>query len=356
MKQPVAPSQYRQTGSANILIALVLSMAVTLVTLTVAKTQVAEQRISANSRWHTYLSLQSQSRWSKAIADLTENFETINWGPAANNEDLIGLRSFTSADSSMSSTVTLSRSGTTSRLIDLHTRSTRSDGSGLSASFSQGVRLLTLMSPAAESLPALIINGCITPVSNSISVRPLNSDTDTAGESVRLTGTKPCPPLPVIDLHQGSVNTQPLHRPLWSTIFTFSIEEFTQMAEAEKPIHDVDKRYWIASSADLINGRWTQSMGSPIRPVVVYFPPELECPKFSPGVRIYGIVFIDSNCQDPIASVQLEIFGSLVVNGDFNANGGDLHFNHIQVADDRLTILSFPVLRSVKVPGSWRDF
>ena len=97
-------------------------------------------------------------------------------------------------------------------------------------------------------------------------------------------------------------------------------------------------------------------MGSPIRPVVVYFPPEVGCPEFSPGVRIYGIVFIDSSCQDPIASVQFEIFGSLVINGDFNAERRYFSFNHIQVADDRLTILSFPVLRSVKVPGSWRDF
>ncbi len=106
----------------------------------------------------------------------------------------------------------------------------------------------------------------------------------------------------------------------------------------------------------IVSGRWTQSMGSPTRPVVVYFPPEIECPEFSPGVRIYGIVFIDKSCKDPIANVRFEIFGSLVVNGNFNASGADLHFNHIQVADDRLTLLNFPVLRSVKVPGSWRDF
>ena len=82
-------------AAANILIALVLSMAVTLVTLAVAKTQLTEQRISTNNHWHTRLSLESQSRWSNAIANLTENFETINWVSAPNNEDLIDLRSFT---------------------------------------------------------------------------------------------------------------------------------------------------------------------------------------------------------------------------------------------------------------------
>ncbi len=205
MKQPVTPSQLRQAGAANMLIALVLSMSVTLVTLAVAKTQLTEQSISTNNHWHTRLSLESQSRWNNAIADLTENFDTINWVSAANNEDLIYLRSFTSSDGTMKSTVTLSRPGKTSRLIDLKSSSALSNESGLSASFSQEVRLLTLLSPNVESPPALIINGCITQASNSTDIKPMNSDTDTAGESVRLVGTRPCPPFPAIDLHQGSI-------------------------------------------------------------------------------------------------------------------------------------------------------
>ncbi len=356
MKQPFISSQHHQTGAANLLIALVLSMSITLVTLAVAKTQLAEQRISANSHWHTRLSLEAQSRWSHAITDLTENFESLNWASTPDNEELTYLQSLTTPDSSIRSTVVLSRPGDTGRFIDIKTTSTRNDASGMSAIFSQEVRILTLLAPAAESPPALIINGCITQASSDVSIRPLNSDTDAAGDSIRMTGTQPCPPFPEIDLHKGRINTQGLHRSLWSTVFTVSIDEFTSMVESEQALPGDDRRYWIADPADFFNGHWTQSMGSPTRPVVVYFPPEIECPEFSPGVRIYGIVFIDSSCQDPIGSVRLEIFGSLVINGDFNASGTDLHLNHIQVADDRLTLLNFPVLRSVKAPGSWRDF
>ena len=356
MTQPVTFSRQRQAGVANLLIALVLSMSITLVTLAVAKTQLTEQRMSNNTYWHTRLSLEAQSRWSNAIINLTENFDTLNWVSAPDKEGLMYLQSFTSPDNSMSSSITVSRPGKTGKFVNLEATSTRNDKSGLSASFSQAVRMLTLLTPTAESPPALIINGCITQASNSTSIRPINSDTDTAGESVRLTGTQPCPPFPAIDLHQGSITTQRLRRPLWSTVFTVSIEEFSTMAETEQQLPYTKRRYSIVRSADFVNGRWSRSMGNPTHPVVVYFPPEVECPEFSPGVRIYGIVFIDSNCRDPIASVRFEIFGSLVINGDLNASGAELNFNHIQVADDRLTLLNFPVLRSVKVPGSWRDF
>jgi hypothetical protein len=112
----------------------------------------------------------------------------------------------------------------------------------------------------------------------------------------------------------------------------------------------------VVDLADLVNGRWTQSLGRPDRPVVLYFPPQVGCPEFSPGVRIYGIVFIDSSCKSPIARMRLDIFGSLIINGDFNAGSAGLQLNHIQAADKRRTLLDFPVLRSLKIPGSWRDF
>jgi hypothetical protein len=45
-----------------------------------------------------------------------------------------------------------------------------------------------------------------------------------------------------------------------------------------------------------------------------------------------------------------------MINGNFNATGALLRLNHIQVTDPRQTRLQFPILRSVAVPGSWRDF
>ncbi len=356
MKESYASSRRHQAGAANLLIALVLSMSVTLVTLAVAKTQLTERRISTNGQWHIRLSLESQSRWSNTIADLTENKNIKNWISDPDSKDSVYRQFFSSADRGMNSSVTISRSNKTGKLVGIQATSVRDDGSGLSASFSQTVRLLTVLSPVAESPPALIINGCITQASSDVHIRPVNSDTETAGESIRLTGAQSCPPLPEIDLHRGSINEQSFRETLWSTIFTVSVEEFTRMVESEQPLADEKRRYLTVHPTDLVNGRWTQSMGSPEHPVVLYFPPNIACPEFSPGTRIYGIVFVDSSCPDPIASVGFEIFGSFVINGDFNASGADIHLNHIQIADDNLTSLNFPVLRSVRIPGSWRDF
>jgi hypothetical protein len=33
-----------------------------------------------------------------------------------------------------------------------------------------------------------------------------------------------------------------------------------------------------------------------------------------------------------------------------------MQLNNIQVADNRQTRLDFPILRSVQVPGTWKDF
>lgn len=356
MKQLISPTQYGQTGSANLLITLVLTMSITLVTLAVAKTQLAEQRMSTNSHWHTRLSLEARSSWSNAIVNLVENFETINWAPAPDNQGATHLLSATTPDNSMLSTTMLLQIAPHSRFFDIQTTSTRNDGSGLFASFSQEVRLLTVLAPAAESPPPLILNGCITQASIGSDIRPLDSDTDVAGVAVWLASTQPCPAFTAIDLHQGNSRTQSLLQSLWSAVFTVSIEEFTAMAQAEQVLPAGERRFRVATPADFFDGRWTQSLGSPTRPIVLYFPEEIGCPEFSPGVRIFGIVFINASCPDPIADVRLEIFGSLVVNGDLNAGSADLQLNHIQVADNSLTLLNFPVLRSVKVPGSWRDF
>jgi len=346
----------RQIGSANLLIALVLSMSITLVTLAVAKTQLTEQRISANSHWHTQLSLEARSRWSDAVANLTDNFESLDWSPTAGSEELVNRSTFTTSDHSMLSSVMLLRDPPLSRYFDVHATSSRDDGSRLSASYNQAVRILTVLAPQAESPPPLILNGCLISASSRSDIRPLNSDTDYAGTAAWLSGAQPCRPLSAFEFHAGQVDERSLSQSLWSNVFSVSTEAFAALAEADLSLPAADRRYWLAGPANFANSRWTQSLGSAERPVALYFSAEVECPRFSDGVVIFGVVFIDNSCSDPIADVRMEIFGSLIVNGDLNAGTANLQLNHIQIADDNLMQLEFPILRSVKVPGSWRDF
>jgi hypothetical protein len=160
---------------------------------------------------------------------------------------------------------------------------------------------------------------------------------------------------PATDTHGGGVIEKPFDADLWPAIFSVNRESFaalveTQVAAGGEPI------YRSVEPTDLTGGRWTASLGSPTRHVVLHFPAAVGCPEFAPGVRIYGLVFIDGACAGPVAGGILEIYGSLIINGSFDAGGGNLKLNHIQVADSQQSRLNYPILRSVPVPGSWRDF
>ena len=62
-------------------------------------------------------------------------------------------------------------------------------------------------------------------------------------------------------------------------------------------------------------------------------------------------------CREDLAALGLdEVFGTLVINGNLNTGNSKIRLNHIQLADRQQTRLQFPVLRSVPVPGTWKDF
>ncbi|VAW75287.1 hypothetical protein MNBD_GAMMA13-366 [hydrothermal vent metagenome] len=338
------------------LITLVLSLSITLVTLSVAKTQLTEQRLSANDSWHTRLSFEAQSRWSDAVANLIINFETLAWRPVADNNTVINESIYISPDNSTLTEIRYLRPNALSRFVEVQTVANRNDGSRLKTRYHQIVRVLTVLTPQAESPAPLILNGCLTSAPSRLIIRPLNSDTDFAGEAIWVSATAPCPALALIDSHSGTIVERMRDQPLWSVLFSVSMEDFTAMAAAEQALPVDERRYWYIEPTDPPDQRWAQSLGSATQPVVLYFPADFGCPRFSPGVRIFGVVFVDSSCTDPIAEIRLEIVGALAINGNLNAGSADVFLNHIQLADDSLSVLNLPVLRSVKVPGSWRDF
>jgi len=77
VKQSYASDPALQSGSANLLVTLVLSMLTALVTLTAAKTQLVEQQMATNGHWHTRLSLEARTQWSNAVNYLVTNYETM---------------------------------------------------------------------------------------------------------------------------------------------------------------------------------------------------------------------------------------------------------------------------------------
>jgi len=350
------PGPDAQAGSATLLIALVLMMSITIGTLSVARTLVVEQRMASNANGNTRLLLQAERGLAKGIVYLTHSLQTMSWQQATNNNTLVEKITVASAEPDIQTHVIFSRPADAVQYISIQATSSRDDGSALQAVVSQTVRPLSVLTPLAESAPPLVVNGCPTAIAISFDIRPLDADSDQAGDSVWLYGTSACSTLHLIDSHNGLIRTRATTDDLWSLFFSVSREEFTSLASEQDWLAESDRDYWLAQDGDMNSGRWQRSLGSAGRPVALYFPAAAGCPEFSDGVRLFGLVFIDADCAEPVAAHSLEVFGTLIVNGNLNAGDTRLRLSHIQRADSRQTRLRFPLLRSIPVPGTWKDF
>ena len=355
MKQ-LNPGRGAQAGTATLLIALVLMMSITIGTLSVARTLVVEQRMASNANGNTRLLLQAERGLAKGIAYLTHSLQTMSWQQITNNNTLVEKINVTSAEPDIQTHVLFSRPLDSVQYISIQATSSRDDGSALQAVVSQTVRPLSVLTPLAESAPPLVVNGCPTAIAISFDIRPLDADSDQAGDSVWLYGTSACSMLHLIDSHNGLIQAKATTDDLWSLFFSVSREEFTSLANEQNRLTDNDRDYWLVQDGDMNSGRWQRSLGSVDRPVALYFPAAAGCPEFSDGVRLFGLVFIDTDCTEPVAAHSLEVFGTLIVNGNLNAGDTRLRLSHIQRADSRQTRLRFPLLRSIPIPGTWKDF
>ncbi len=346
----------RQQGAATLLITLVLTMSITIVTLAVARTQLVEQRISTNENWNTRLSFKAESGLAQGIVYLNSAVENLSWSQEPDNNTETSRITLETDQTDISTELVFSRATDFNRMISVQAVTRRTDGSNILARASQYVRLLSVLTPLAESLPPLVINGCPTGLPQALDIRPQDADTEQAGDAVWSDTSTACPLPGSVDIHNGSLESTDMEKGLWSLVFSVSTEEFVLLAEQDQFLPEQNRRYWVAQEPGPGANTWNRSLGSAGKPVVLYFPAETSCPVFSPGTTIYGVVFVDSSCPDPVAGHNVSITGSLVVNGDLNITDSSMQLNNIQVMDSLQTRLDFPILRSVQVPGTWKDF
>jgi Tfp pilus assembly protein PilX len=356
MRKESKAYRHEQTGAATLLIALVLMTSITIVTLAVARTLLVEQRMANNSHWHGRLMLQAEAGLAKGLAYLTGSMHSMSWKRTADNDTLTNQLTLSSPDSAIQTSVVFSRQAESDRYISVQVTSSSDASPSLRAGISQYVRPLSVLTPLGETAPPLIINGCLTAMPIRFDVRPLNADSAEAGDSIWFDDDRRCPTLRLIDTHNGRVRGKKIADDLWRLIFSVSREAFEALSTEQSRLADGDRNYWFAKDSDLDSGRWIRSLGSADRPVALHFPAAIGCPEFADGVRLYGVVFIDTGCPDPITAYGFEVFGALIINGNLNTAAAKIRLNHIQQADTQHTRLQFPVLRSVPVAGTWKDF
>ncbi|WP_132973547.1 pilus assembly PilX family protein [Thiogranum longum] len=337
---------------ATLLIALVLMMAITVITLSVARTGINQASIDNNQQWHDRLFVAAESAIERLLP-VVSTFPETAWSSLPGNEQESWQQN--EDDGRVSTELQVTRSPLPRRFLTVQALTRRSDGSGPGVQVTRRFRELSILSPLAELAPPLIIQGCPTDTAANQEVYPPNADSDDAGTAIWLTAGD-CPVID-IDTHQGAIQPISLAGELWDALFTLDREAYAELAGQQQNLPDDQRRYWIATTDDLDSqGRWPRSLGSIDQHKLLYFPPEVGCPGFAAGVRIYGVVFIDTPCIGPLTLTSLDITGTLIINGRVNPGSGRVQIANIQIEDPRQAALRFPAFRLIRVPGSWRDF
>ncbi len=353
MNRLPVPALSAQRGAATLLMALILMMALTIVTLSTAKTRINEEQANVNQQWQTRLFAAAESALEQTLADLAT---LTDWVPDAASGGESYDEPISRRDAGIETVLTLWRSPKPHPYVDIDATARRRDGSALTTRIHQRVRQLSILTPLAETAPPLLLAGCPLSFSVSAQIYPEQADTDAAGNGVWLADSISCPGLAITDLHGGDISSRKFSATLHDTLFTLDRAAYRALAEAERDLPAGSRRYWLVQASDLDGGRWSRSIGTPERHVILYFPEEAGCPSFADGVQITGFVFIESPCDSPLASRRLDINGTLAINGSAQLADSDIRLTSLQTLDPARPWFNFPVLHNIRVPGSWKDF
>jgi len=343
-----------QQGAASLLIALLLMTVTTMITLAVARTRVSEIHMAANDNHFSRLQLAAWSEWEKARVTLPRRALTLTWLPVAHHRRLLRHNGSTTRTDGIEAMATYHRSANSAGLVDIQVITRLLNGDPLTSRVNQTVLLLTALSPPMEAAPPLVINGCLSGNRANIDIRPRNSDKNNAGDAIWYFGKARCVSFDAVDVHAGRRIRKSLKHAFWPRLFSVRPDEFERLAESEHALRQ--RYYWWVKPTDLMAGKWTRSLGSSRNPVILIFPRKTGCPQFADGVHIFGFVYIDGDCPEAIANGHVNITGTLAINGNATSGDGHLQLNPIQGSDQKQTRLFFPVLRAVKIPGTWKDF
>lgn len=245
--------------------------------------------------------------------------------------------------------------------------------------------------PPVFSGPALMIEGCISaPITGQPVIYPgaghaIGTTSGIAGagatgaviEQCLASGaTRQCPAgaaagqCPAVT-PAAKVGLDPQAADLWSAIFIegFSPHHLSLLsrdeATAATVLHINGDYPHSAGQPGWSGGDWQASVGTPERPVILYFDAAAGCPAIAAGVTIHGLVYYPSGCGEP-GVIRGTVYGTVAIAGNVQALGDSariigrsLDFSHLASPGSGTRIhpgLSKHLLRYAVIPGSWRDF
>lgn len=358
-----SPSWLRQRGAATLFIGLVLVLVSVALAISVAHTAILEQRMARN----TLLANQSAeaanagfgfgSAWLKMQRPA---WIALPGGEEIATPDRNPPELSTGSGGTFAVNLTFERRAEWQGFIRVEAAASPASAPEIVARVSQFLRPTGVLTPAGETAPPLLVDGCAELAAGG-EIYPAGADTAEAGAAIATSVEVSCLDASAAALHGGTlVGERFTEGALWDHVFSVGREELQTLAEEQAALGlpPTERDYWWASGTDLSAGEWRLDLGSPERPIILVIPAELGCPRFSGGVRLVGLVLIEAECLDAPVWGDVRIYGTLALAGTVNfANlGPGSRLLHISHAPGGAARIEPPPLDILPLAGSWRDF
>lgn len=339
--------RFKQTGSATLVVALVLLIVTSVITLYAGRNVVMEQRISANDHRAKQLAQAADAGVEYGIGWLINNPNGVTWNGVA---DAQGMESSTNTITTTLSTgytmqVTMKRPLNNVYRMQVYAKATETGGTVFSES-----RTDVLMSKLLAGYPnaALVLSGCLSNVNGN----PSANNIDGVGVSVVVSSqASSCIDTGHLNLNGDTVVGNDFTGTAWDRTFSMSQAQVQAMAAAQVAagVPFADRTvHWITDASPWHTDIGNPSTSPPQSRIIVF----TNCPKVNGGTVLVGIVFFQGPC-DSNGWGGGKVYGSVVMEGDMSKLNANTQFTYSKAYIDSLFDSNAGV--QSKVPGSWID-
>jgi hypothetical protein len=366
-----------QSGVYTLVIASILIAATTLAVRGVTRSSILETRITANEVRIKEVGHAAEATLDWAIAWYMENEPTWVGDPTDLSVPeefvLTGMPAITSASSGSYTGGAVFRripidpavpeTELANGYVLIIATATASSDSAVTATVRQYVHDNLLLANPDFDAPPLVLEGCISGITGTPDIDPGPPPSTAIATADDDTGNA-CIDLGHLNVNGGDIEDNSFTPgTLWSQIFNdISKDDMRAISDAENAAGiantDSDRTViWVDDSgnynpSDLAAGK---VLGSPENPVIVIFSETAVCPKANGGMKVYGIVYFDTTCEDANGWGGLKVVGTVAVKGDLkDGSANSLIQNWNDFGGDDPYNLKTPWI--ARVPGSWRDF
>lgn len=363
-----------QRGMATLAVALVLLVAATIMTFSVARTGLLEQRIATTE----LRAMEAQHR-AEALLDYAISWAASNRIPGGSwsadpSTTGFSIAAFSGSYPAMAAAYSgeafnhqlrFRRNDAEADFVEVI--ATATSASGISSEVRQYVRPTWVTDADA---PPVVMDGCIQGTTASPQAFPAGAGSTAIATTQAYSPS--CLASSGFDLNGGSYGYAHAGAGnLWDSLFNASKDRVKMLSALEAAavmagdLAANDRTYyWVYDGA---GGDWAihngitslPAIGSSTHPVVIVFDKLADCPTLTAGADIYGIVYYETPASgecDASGWSGANLYGTLFVEGNLTGLAGDLFLYDFSYTTGTSMMSQMAPVDAPRIPGTWRDF